>query len=198
MKVVGVTGGIGSGKSSLCRMLESLGARVFYADAVAKRLMNEDPDIRRQLTEAFGAETYGEDGRIDRAYLSERIFSDDGDRRRMNRIVHPAVRKAFSEFVEQARRDGVRVVVREAALITGNEHELDEVVIVEAPEKKRVQRVADRDDVAEADVRSRMHAQPSAEEFRAVADRVVVNNGSLDDLENEARQLWQEWTGSHD
>jgi len=198
MRVVGVTGGIGSGKSSLCRMLESLGARVFFADAVAKRLMNDDPDIRRQLTDAFGAETYAEDGQINRSYLADRIFSNPEDRRRMNGIVHPVVREAFSEFTRRARRDNVRVVVREAALITGTEHELDEVVVVEAPEDRRVKRVARRDDVVEADIRSRMQAQPSAREFRAVADRVVVNNGSLDDLEDEARRLWREWTGSDD
>ena len=197
MKVVGVTGGIGSGKSSLCRMLESFGARVFYADEEAKRLMNEDPDLRRRLEDAFGPETFGDDGRIDREYLARRIFSDPEARRRMNSIVHPAVREAFEEFADRARREGVQVVVREAALITGSEEELDEVVVVEAPESVRVRRVAGRDDVDASAVRSRMDAQPSRHEFREVADRIVVNDGSLDDLEREARRLWDEWTAGN-
>lgn len=194
MKVVGVTGGIGSGKSSLCRMLESFGARVFYADAEAKRLMNEDPEIRRRLKQAFGSETFGADGRINRAYLAGRIFSDPEARRRMNDIVHPAVRAAFRDFVDEALRSGAPVVVREAALITGTEHELDEVVVVEAPERVRIRRVAERDDVDEAAVRARIDAQPARSAFRDVADRIVVNDGSVKDLEREALRLWKEWT----
>lgn len=198
MKVVGVTGGIGSGKSSLCRMLESLGARVFYADEEAKRLMNEDPELRRRLVAAFGDRTYAEDGRLDRDYLAGRIFSNPEDRRRMNGIVHPAVRASFSDFTRQARRDGVPVVVREAALITGTEDELDEVVLVQAPENARVRRVAERDETDEAAVRSRMEAQPSHDQFRAVADRVVTNDGTIEDLEKEAFRLWNEWTAGDD
>ena len=196
MKIIAITGGIGSGKSALCDILKEFGARVFNADDVAKTLMTDDPHVRAAIVDAFGSGAYNDDGTLNRKALASRIFSDNKARERMNEIVHPAVRREFRLFADRAREEGVDVVVREAALITGNEDEFDEVVVVEAPADVRTRRVGRRDNIDPEQVRSRMEAQPAPEAYRAVADRVISNDGDLKDLRDRARNLWKEWTGS--
>jgi dephospho-CoA kinase len=130
------------------------GVRVLLADDLAKRLMAEDPDVRRQLVARFGAETFGLDGALDRAGLARRVFGDEAELAALNAIVHPAVREALEEAKAEARAEGVRVLVYEAALLfeTGGDRVVNEVVVVDAPVDVRVARAAARDGVSEAAV----------------------------------------------
>lgn len=192
MTTVGLTGGIGSGKSAVAARLAGYdGVRVLLADDLAKRLMAEDPDVRRQLVERFGAETFGLDGALDRAGLARRVFGDEAELAALNAIVHPAVRRALEEAKAEARADGVRVLVYEAALLfeTGGDHVVDEVVVVDAPVDVRVARAAARDGVSEAAVRARMRHQIDPDVARTRADRVVDNAGDLDALHAAADAL---------
>lgn len=193
MKTLGVTGGIGSGKTVVCRMLAERGARVFHADDEAKRLMQEDPALRAEIEAAFGPGSYDADGRLDRGYLAEQVFSSEENARRINALVHPRVGNAFEEAKAQAARDGVDLLVEEAALIfeAGAEARLDAVAVVDAPEEVRIDRVTARDGVSAEQVRARMARQLPSNELRRRADYVIDNAGSLDDLRRQAERLYR-------
>ncbi|RMH58912.1 MAG: dephospho-CoA kinase [Bacteroidetes bacterium] len=191
---LGVTGGIGSGKSTVCRMLEDLGARVFYADEEARRLMQEDAGARNAIVAAFGPESYDAQGRLNRAYLARQVFGHPDRLEVLNRIVHPRVFAAFERARAAAEQDGMDVLVHEAALIfeSGADAHLDAVVVVEAPEDVRIRRVVERDGTTPGHVRARMAHQLPPEELRRRADYVIENTGSPDDLRRQVEALWHE------
>ncbi len=192
MKTIGVTGGIGSGKSAVCRMLDALGARVVYADAVAKRLMHEDPDLRAGIVEAFGAESYDRAGALDRAHLAGRVFGDAAALARLNALVHPRVRAEMLRLIDEARREQVPLLVYEAALIfeTGADRLLDAVVVVDAPVETRIARTMARDGVTRPAVLARMQHQLPPDDLRRRADVVVENDGDLDALRAQVGALY--------
>ena len=191
---LGVTGGIGSGKTTVCGFLEEKGARVFYADLEAKRLMQEDSDVRAAITKAFGGEAYRDDDTLDRKYLADRVFSDAEQLDRLNAIVHPRVFEAFEAAKERAQDDGLSLLVHEAALLfeAGGDAHVDVTAAVVAPEADRIAWVAERDDVAPKQVRARMRHQLSQDELRGRADYVIENDGTLEDLRQKSVDLY--WT----
>jgi dephospho-CoA kinase len=189
-----VTGGIGSGKSVLCSALADLGATVFNADSWAKKLMSEDQRLRAQIQNEFGVDSYSPDGKLNRKYLADRVFSDDLSLRALNAIVHPAVFRAFDEVVTEARSEGVRYLVYEAALLTnrGNDHSsFDLTVVVDSERTDRIARVRRRDNSDEEHVLTRMDKQPSRQAYLDVADYVVINNASVSELQAKAAILLQ-------
>ena len=192
MKTLGVTGGIGSGKTTVCRFLEEQGAKVFYADVEAKRLMQEHPEVRAEVTDAFGAESYADDGTLNRTYLAEQVFGDPEELERLNSIVHPRVFESFDSAKARAREEGVELLVHEAALIfeAGGDEHVEAVVAVVAPDEDRIARVVERDDVSPEDVRARMGHQLSQEELRRRADYIIENDGILDDLREKTIALY--------
>lgn len=190
---LGVTGGIGSGKTTVCNMLKELGAWVFNADNEARRIMVEHPDVRHEIKEAFGDKSYAEDGALNRSYLAEQIFGDEAKVDMINQIVHPRVFDAFKERREQAEAAGVSLLVHEAALTfeSGGYKHLDAVAVVFAPEKNRIDRVQDRDGASEEQIRKRMLHQIPVDEAIRRADYVIENDGSLDDLQQKVNRLYQ-------
>lgn len=192
-RTLGITGGIGSGKTAVCRFFEDLGARVFYADVEAKRLMTEDPDARAEITAAFGPESYDADGRLNRAYLARRVFSNEADVARINAIVHPRVLAAFRRARQQAEQDGVALLIHEAALLfeSGGDRHLDAVAVVDAPLEERVRRVVARDGVTPEQVRARINHQLPADELRRRADYVIENDGSLAALRGQVEAVYR-------
>ena len=181
---LGITGGIGSGKSTVCQLLEKLGVPVFYADAEAKRLMVEDPEARAEIRAAFGPDSYTPDGHLNRAYLAGRVFGDAEQLARLNAIVHPRVYRAFEKVKGEAAQAGIPLLAKEAALIfeSGGDRFLDAVLVVDAPLEVRVARVVARDDVTPAQVHARMQHQLPSETLRQRADYVLENTGGPDDL----------------
>lgn len=194
MITLGVTGGIGSGKTTVCGFLEEKGARVFYADIEAKRLMQEDASVRAEITETFGDEVYTDDGALNRAVLAEQVFGDADRLEQLNAIVHPRVFEAFEGAKERAAEEGVDLLVHEAALLfeAGGDAHVDVTAAVVAPDEARVARVAERDDVAPEKVRARMGHQLPQDELRRRADHVLENDGSLEDLRRKSVELY--WT----
>ena len=192
MKTLGVTGGIGSGKTTVCGFLEEKGARVFYADLEAKRLMQEDDGVREAVATAFGADSYTDDGSLNRAYLAEQVFGHPDRVERLNEIVHPAVFRAFEHAKERAREDDVSLLVHEAALLfeAGGDAHVDVTCAVVAPDADRIARVTERDDVSAEQVRDRMGHQLSQDELRRRADYVIENDGTLDDLRHQSVDLY--------
>ncbi|MFQ5572322.1 MAG: dephospho-CoA kinase [Rhodothermales bacterium] len=193
MKTLGVTGGIGSGKTTVCRLFEERGARVFYADVEAKKLMQDDPDTRAAIIAAFGPDSYDAAGHLDRTALARKVFGDEEKVARINAIVHPRVFAAFEQARQRAENEGTALLVHEAALIfeAGGEQHLDAVAVVDAPVEERIRRVVSRDHVAPEQVRARMAHQLPPEELRRRADFVIDNNGSLDDLRAQVDRIYR-------
>jgi len=189
---LGVTGGIGSGKTMVCRMLEELGARVFYADDAAKKLMQDDPAARAEITAAFGPESYDADGRLNRSYLAGQVFSRDDRLHRLNAIVHPRVFRAFEQARVRAEQEGVPLLVHEAALLfeAGGDRHLDAVAVVDAPVAERIRRVVARDGVTPEQVQARMRHQLPAAELRRRADYVIENTGAPEALRTQIEHLY--------
>jgi dephospho-CoA kinase len=192
-----VTGGIGSGKTTVCRLFEDLGARVFYADTEAKTLMQTDPAARAEIVAAFGAESYDEDGRLNRAYLAQQVFGDAEKLAQINAIVHPRVFQAFEREMRQAEHEGVDLLVHESALIfeVGVQDLLDAIVVVDAPAEDRIARVTTRDAVTPAQVQARMDKQLPAEELRRRADYVIENTGTFEDLRAQVGKVSRDLIG---
>jgi dephospho-CoA kinase len=174
---VGITGGIGSGKTTVCRIFESLGIPVYYADDRAKQLMVEDEVLRGQIQNLFGAEAYLPDGNLNRQYIASQAFSQPHLLQRLNALVHPAVAKDSLAWHEQ--QSGVPYTLKEAALLyeSGSDQSLDKIITVTAPEALRIQRVMQRDGSDEAAVRARIDKQMPEEEKVKRADYVIYNDG---------------------
>ena len=183
---VGITGGIGSGKSTLCRLLAERGAAVYDSDCEAKRLMNDSAPLREALTAAFGPACYEEAG-LNRAWLARRVFQDPEALAVLNAIVHPAVRNDFRRWA--AGQQAPYVILESALLFSaGFETEVDETVAVVAPEALRVERTCRRDGCTADEVRRRMAHQMPDEELVRRATR-TVENAAADDLPKAAEAL---------
>lgn len=194
MTTLGVTGGIGSGKTTVCGFLEEQGARVFYADLEAKRLMEEDEDVREEIVKAFGPDAYRADQSLDRVFLAEQVFGDRERLERLNEIVHPRVFEAFAAAEERAEEGDVSLLVHEAALLfeAGGDEHVDVTAAVVAPDADRIARVVERDEVTPEEVQERMGHQLPQNELRRRADYVIENDGSLEELRRKSVDLYWE------
>ena len=173
---VGLTGGIGSGKSTIAAIFETLGVPVSYADLEAKRLMNEDASLREAITLQFGASAYT-DGTLNRKYLAERVFSNPEKLRLLNSLVHPVTIRDGERWMQELG-DRFPYAIREAALIfeTRTAGHLDFVIGVSAPTELRIQRTIQRDRVTREDVLLRMRNQIDEDIKMHLCDVIVVND----------------------
>ena len=189
MKRVGITGGIGSGKTFFCHRLEAAGLSVFYADIESRRLLENDDRLKLQLKQLLGEDSYKGD-LPNRSYIASRIFQDHTLREQMDALVHPRVLEAFEQWCGQRAEEGERVVLIESAILfeSGFNQHVDTVVMVSAPENERLERTMERDHANEASVRARMAAQWSEEEKKAKAD-YVLSNSQLDDANKQIFEL---------
>ena len=186
MYKVGITGGIGSGKSTVCRMLAERGVALYDADSRAKELMSTSESLRKALIENFGAETFTAEG-LNRQYLAERVFNDAEQLRLLNSLVHPAVIADFEAWAEE--QDGHYVVFESAILFeAGLENRVDAVVAVMAPESLRVERVMARDGHTKEQVMARIKSQMSDDE-RSDRSQYSIVNIDVEDLEEDVEQL---------
>lgn len=176
MYQVGVTGGIGSGKTLVCQVIERLGVPVYYADIEARRLMNSDAGLIEGIRELFGDAAF-RSGKLDRGFVAGQVFGDPVKLDRLNSLVHPAVRQHYTEWME--RQTGAPYVVEEAAILieSGASKFLDRTVLVFAPESLRIRRVMERDRVPELEVRKRMMHQMNEEMKKDLADDILLNDG---------------------
>ncbi len=186
MYKVGITGGIGSGKSTVCRMLAERGVALYNADSRAKELMASSESLRRALIENFGAETFTAEG-LNRQYLAARVFNDAEQLRLLNSLVHPAVVADFEAWAEE--QEGQYVLFESAILFeAGLEDRVDSVVAVMAPESLRVERVMARDGHIREQVVARIKNQMSDDE-RSDRSKYSIVNIDFEDLEEDVEQL---------
>jgi len=190
---IGVTGGIGSGKSTFCTQLYRFGAELFNADSEAAHIMESNPEVQAQLKSLLGDESYDSDGKINRAFISQIAFSDRKVLDAIGKIVHPLVQEAFAARAAIAERSGCPAIVREAAVNPDAmaRQQLDIVVSVLADNELRMKRVIERSQLTRPEVQARMAAQPSNEEYALGSDQVIWNNGSLAELADLAERFWQ-------
>ena len=186
MYKIGITGGIGSGKSTVCSLFAERGVAVYDSDSRAKQLMSESAELREQLIEAFGEECYA-DGELNRGYLAKQVFGNAEALSRLNAIVHPAVRADFRTWAEQ--QSGAYVILESAILFeAGFESEVDTTLAVMAPLEERVRRTMARDGVDRESVMERIAHQMSDDELHARAKRTLVNL-IADYTESDVEQL---------
>ena len=177
-KKIGITGGIGTGKTSACKLFEQLDIPVFYADYEAKWLMMNKAEIKSELISLFGEQAYL-DGELNRGFLAQKIFSDATLKSKMEQIIHPAVALHFKEWADKHKDK--QYVLKEAALIyeTRGEEKLDAVIVVHADEQIRIQRVMSRDQSTEAQVQDRIKNQMDQMIKVKKADFLIENNDDL-------------------
>jgi dephospho-CoA kinase len=193
MLLVGLTGGIGTGKSTVARMLEKRGAVVFDADVLARQAMAPGTPGFDQVVERFGPNVLAPGGGLDREALASIVFSDPAARRDLEGIVHPEVRRMFAEGCEEYR-DSDRVVVFSAPLLveTGMHTAFDRLIVVSAPVTTQIERLIRDRGMAERDVQARIAAQLPLEAKAEVADILVDNEGTLEDLERRVERVWSD------
>lgn len=175
--IVGVTGGIGSGKTTVCKIFETLGAKTYYADDRAKWLMENDNGLIKDIKALFGDDAYN-GGKLDRKYLASKAFQDDSVLEQLNSLVHPVVGRDVEEWISENKE--AKLLLKEAALLfeTGSYKSLDKTILVIAPEETRIQRVVSRDDHrSEQDVKNIMANQMKDEEKKPLADYIIANDG---------------------
>jgi dephospho-CoA kinase len=188
---MGLTGGIGSGKSTVAGLLAARGARVVDADRIAREVVEPGTPGLAAVVEAFGPQVLTPDGALDRPALAAIVFADPAARARLDGIVHPLVRARAAELVAAAPPDAV--VVQDVPLLveTGQAGAYDLVLVVEADLETRVRRLVQRGLTAE-DARARIAAQATDEQRRAVADVVLDNSGTPEQLEAQVERFWAE------
>jgi len=191
-KVIGLTGGIGSGKSTVSGFLTELGAVVIDADKVGHEAFLPDTPAWHDVMVAFGRDIVAPSGEIDRKKLGEIVFNDPESLSRLNRIMHPRMYDMMQARIEEYRRDGIAVVVVEAAiLIEANWQSLvDEIWVTVTPEDTVIRRLKDQRGLDEEQTKARIHSQLANEDRVKHADVVINNTGNLDEIKAKVKGLW--------
>jgi dephospho-CoA kinase len=193
--MVGLTGGIGAGKSAVANRLAALGAIVIDADRLAREAVAPGSESLAEVVAAFGPEVLAADGALDRAVLASRVFGDDDARRRLEGIIHPRVRARTAELVAAAPPDAV--VVNDVPLLVeaGLSPAYELVIVVLADEETRIARLSRDRGMTRDEAVARIRAQATDEQRRAIADVVIVNDGDLAELRHRIDEVWQQHLG---
>lgn len=176
---IGITGGIGSGKTTVCRIFKQLGIPVFYADTVAKEIMVTDPVLREGIINTFGSGSYELSGKLNNKHIAQIVFNNKVELEKLNALVHPAVFRAFESWQQTIPAD-VPYNLKEAALLfeSGSYKMCDYSILVTAPKTVKIQRVMERDGVTSEQVEARMDKQLSDIEKNKMADFLITNDES--------------------
>jgi dephospho-CoA kinase len=177
MKVVGITGGIGSGKTTVCKVFELLGVPVFYADDEAKKLY-EDAKIRSKVVKLLGRKIVGKGNEIDKKKLAELVFSDSVLLIKLSALIHPEVGKKFEAWKKKQKR--AKIVIREAAIMIESKtyNDLDFLITVNSTEILKIKRILSKGSLIMKDIKQRMNEQLSDKERSKYADAIIVNDES--------------------
>lgn len=194
MIVVGLTGGIGSGKSSVSSRLAERGAVVIDADAIVRELQRAGEPLFEKMVEHFGSDIVGTDGELDRPAIAKMVFGDPEKVKQLNRLTHPAVQEEMGRrLAAVAGTDAI--VIMDIPLLTSKREGMGHVIVVDTPVETAVERLVGQRGLDEDDARARIASQISREERLALADFVIDNSGDLDQLDAEVDRCW-EWLES--
>ncbi|MGV0995734.1 dephospho-CoA kinase [Empedobacter falsenii] len=186
--VAGITGGIGSGKSTAAKFFEELGIPVYNSDTRAKTIQNENSEVKVKIIAAFGEEAYNENG-LNKPYLSKQVFQNNEKLKLLNSIVHPAVFQDFEDWKKAQKSD---IVMKEAAILieSGSYKDCDVVISVVVDVETRIARTIKRDGLSREEILARINNQISDEERITKSDFIIDNNGDLAHLKNEVEQTF--------
>lgn len=193
MLKLGITGGIGCGKSEVCRLLEKLGVPIIHADIVAKDLVNENEQIKRDLKQAFGEDVYFPNDTLDRRKVADIIFNNEEAKQQLNQIIHPHVLEyQEKELSRLEATEKFRIAGVEAALIfeAGSHTQFDVIVVVAASRETVIQRLKERDGLTGKEILKRINSQMDLQEKIKRADFVIYNDGPLDELNHKVKRLF--------
>src|SRR5258706_701658 len=176
MLKVGLTGGIGSGKTVVANIFKQLGVPVYEADAEARMLTGNNEEIKNEIKKNFGSEVFFKDGSLDRGKLASQVFSDQKKLSQLNSIIHPFVKQYFSDWLQQ--HNGSEYIIKVAAILfeSGSDKGLDKIISVVAPDEIRIRRVVERDNTAEEKVKSVMKNQLNDQERAKRSDYIITND----------------------
>jgi dephospho-CoA kinase len=198
MVILGITGGIATGKSAVADVLASTGVRVVDCDAISRYLTANDPAVLHTVRLGFGDRMFKPGGVLDRQQLASLVFNDETARRKLELILHPLIAGVVQENVQSAKMQGLPLVVVIPLLYEAGMQDMVEVVwVVSAPEKLQVERQAARDGASETAALSRIRAQMPMEQKKLLADLVIENSGSLDELTSSVLRHWEALTEKH-
>ncbi|MCL2166172.1 MAG: dephospho-CoA kinase [Clostridiales bacterium] len=197
MKLIGLAGGIASGKTMITEYLTGLGAPVVDADVISRRITEPGSPVLRDIAEAFGEDCLDEEGCLRRKELGRIIFGNPESRLRLNRIMHPRISERIQEEIRKYQDAGEPVILYSAPLLLegGSKGMTDEVWLVALEPKEQIRRLMDRDGINEEEAAARLRAQSSLEEKLALADKVIDNNRSREEAMAQAKALWEEACG---
>lgn len=192
MKVIGLVGNIGSGKSVFAGFLKELGAAVVDADQIARQIVEPGLPAWEEIAEAFGEAYFLPDGHINRAKLAEKVFAEEASRLRLNAITHPRIRSEAALRIAAYKKEGYELIVLEAAVLIEAVFTdmIDEIWLIKSEHEDIYQRLAKRDGLDIEAANMRLKAQLSVEEMEKHADLVIINDGSLEDLSEKAKELY--------
>lgn len=190
MLKIGITGGIGAGKTAVSKLFIERGFPVFFSDDEAKNLMHQDPVVRQKIKDIFGNKAYTKDG-LNRKFIADKIFTNNELKEKINQIIHPAVREAFSKWADEQSSE---IVFNEAAILfeTGSYTQFDYTILVTAPIETRIERVIKRDNTTEQEIRNRMDNQWTDEEKTILASFVINNDKDLAHTEEQVDAVLEE------
>ncbi len=193
MKVVGLTGGIASGKSSVSKMLADLGVMVIDLDQIAREVVEPNKPAWQEIVEYFGEGFLLSDRTLDRTTLGERVFTNPEDREKLNEITHPRIIKELFKLIEKYRRERQELVIVDAALLfeTKMDEWLKPVIVVNANEEEQIKRLKDRDGYGREQTLKRIQAQMPLKDKVKLADYVIDNSGSLEDTRRQVEEIWR-------
>ncbi|MCX7880778.1 MAG: dephospho-CoA kinase [Ignavibacteria bacterium] len=186
--LVGVTGNFGSGKTTVCKIFEQQGYPVIYSDSLAKEVLKTNPNVKNQVISTFGSESYFDNGEINTTWLAQKVFSDtpegESNLAFLNSIVHPAVLDEIEKIISELILNGAKIIFIESALIfeIGIEEIFDYIILVDASKDTIINRMNLKGVYSEEEVLKRLKKQMPSEEKRKLADFVIYNEGSFDEL----------------
>jgi dephospho-CoA kinase len=197
MKIIGLTGGIGSGKSTAAQILSEFGAKVIDADKVAHEVFNPGTEGLQKVVETFGEGVLNSKGEIDRKKLGEIVFNDPPALATLNEIIHPRAYELTKSRLEEFRKQGVEVVVLEVILLVeaGWDHLVDEIWVTMATEDMVVKRLQESRGLTKEEILTRIHAQTPNEERVKYADVIIENDGSYEELKTKLGKFWHRMKG---
>jgi dephospho-CoA kinase len=192
VKVIGLTGGIATGKSAVASLLSELGARIIDADELAREVVKPGREAWQDIVEAFGTEILREDKTIDREKLRKIVFRDPKARKRLESITHPRIRTLAQQRIQNLAAEGAGIIVYEAPLLFENQVHLwlRPVILVACDLATQKHRLQERDGLNEEEIQQHLKAQMSLEEKRKLADFIIENNGDLEELRRQVQKVW--------
>ncbi len=195
MKIIGLTGGIGSGKSTVAKIFSELGANVIDADEIAREIVEPGKFIWKRIVSEFGKEMLNDDQTLNRGLLAKVVFEDQDKRAKLNSIMHPRIQEEIISRIDKYRSDNeARTVIVEAALLVERKGLLklfDKLIVVSVDEKSRISRIKKRDNLSSEEILSRIRSQISDDQKAKLADFVVDNTESIERTELQVKKIWE-------